>query len=79
MASQAAADVVRGTVSGCNAALRPRGIARVAHARRTWRGHAITQSTWAPMWGATWHAGRWRAHGNSGALVTLGDGNAMLK
>ena len=22
-------------------------------------------------------AGRWRAHGNSGTLVTVGDGNAM--
>ena len=26
------------------------------------------------MWGG---AGRWRAHGNSGTLVTVGDGNAM--
>ena len=29
--------------------------------------------------GATLQAGRWRAHGYSGALVTWGDGNAIRK
>ena len=54
---RAAADVARGTASRCDAALRPRGRARVARAggakdTSTWQGgHAIT---WAPVWGATW-------------------------
>ena len=76
--------MARGTASRCNAALSPRGGARVA---RTWRrrrigrghvagGHAITRSTWAPVWGATWQAGEWRAHGNSGPWLVFRAGNA---
>ena len=57
------------TASGCDAALRPRGRARVAHAGRVWR--ALTrgrvprgQATQTPVRGATWReAGKWRAHG----------------
>ena len=52
------ADVARGTASGCDAALRPRGRARVARTERKRRalarhvagGHMITRSTWAPVW-----------------------------
>ena len=32
--------------------------------------HATTRVTWAPVWGAMWQAGKWRAHGNSGTLVS---------
>ena len=54
--------MARGTASGRDAALRPRGKARVARTgrrRRIGRGHvvgdhAIMRSTWAPVWGATW-------------------------
>ena len=34
---RAAADVARGTASGCDAALRPRGRAQAARARHRWR------------------------------------------
>ena len=72
-----------GTTSGCDAALRPRGRAQAARARHMWRwrvagGHA-DRSTRTPVRGATGQAGRWRAHGSSGALVTWGDGNAILR
>ena len=74
--------MARGTASRCDAALRPRGRAPAARARHRWcccvaGGHA-DESTWAPMLGATWQAGRWGAHGYSGALVTWGEGNAMI-
>ena len=36
-AGPGAADVACGTASGCDAAMRPRGRARVAHAGRGWR------------------------------------------
>ena len=48
--------MARGTNSGCDMALRPRGSARVARAggaqgAAKWQGgHA---ATWAPVWGAT--------------------------
>ena len=65
--------MAHGTASRCDVALRPRGRARVALTRgRRPRGRVMQ----APMWGATWHvwggAGRWRAHGSSGTLVTVG-------
>ena len=79
---RAAANVARETALGCDAALRPHGRAQAARARHRWRwrvarGHA-DGSTWVPVWGATWQAGRWRAHGYSWALVTWGDGTAMI-
>ena len=40
-------------------------------------GHAITRSTWAPVWGATWQAGEWRAHGCSGPWLDFRGGNAI--
>ena len=40
-------------------------------------GHAITRSTWAPVWGATWQAGKWRAHGYSGPWLVFRGGNAI--
>ena len=77
--------MARGTASGCDAALRPRGRARVARTGRRRRigrghvagGHAIMRSTWAPVWGATWQAGEWRAHGNSGPWLDFRGGNAI--
>ena len=77
-----AVDVARRTASGCDAALRPRGRAPVARTARRRRGHvagghAITWSTWAPVWGATWQAGKWRAHGNSGPWLYVWGGNAL--
>ena len=80
-----AADVARGTTSGCDAALRPHGRARVARTGRKRRigrghmagGHAITRSTCALVWGATWQAGKWRAHGNSGPWLDVWGGNAI--
>ena len=49
-------DVARGTNPGCDAALRPRGSARVARAggaqgAAKWQGGH--EATWAPVWGAT--------------------------
>ena len=77
-----AANVARGTASGCDAALRPRGRAREARTARRRRGHVagghtITRSTWAPVWGTTWQAGKWRAHGNSGPWLYVWGGNAI--
>ena len=77
--------MARGTASWCDAALRPRGRARVARTGRRRRigrghvagGHAITWSTWAPVWGAMWQAGEWRAHGNSGPWLVFRGGNAI--
>ena len=76
--------MARGIASGCDAALRPRGTARVARTGRRRRigrghvagGHAITRTTWAPVWGATWQAGEWRAHGNSGPWLVFRGGYA---
>ena len=47
---------------GCDVALRPRGRAWVAHARRMWRtgrrhvagGHACPRVHAMPVWGTTW-------------------------
>ena len=51
--------MARGTNSGCDATLRPRGSARVARAggaqaRQVAGGHA---ATWAPVLGATYRFG----------------------
>ena len=79
--------MARGTAPRCDAALRPRGRARVARTGRKRRigrshvagghGHAITRSTWAPVWGAMWQAGEWRAHGSSGPWLDFRGGNAI--
>ena len=84
-AGPGAADVARGTASGCDAALRPRGRARVACTGRRRHigrghvagGHVITLSPWAPVWGATWQAGEWRAHANSEPWLDFRGGNAI--
>ena len=58
---------------------------RPARVRRRWRwrmvGGHTDRSTQTPRRGATWHrrVGTRRAHGYSGALVTVGDGNAMIR
>ena len=50
------ADVARGTNSGCDAELRPRGNAKVARAggaQGAAKWHGGHGATWAPVWGAT--------------------------
>ena len=69
----------------CDAALRPRGRARVARAGRMWRtrrghvagGNAVHADAHEGRHVADRGAGNWRAHGHSGTLVREGDGNAI--
>ena len=69
----------------CDAALRPRGRARLARAGRRWRtrgGHvagglAVHADACEGRHVVDGGAGSWRAHGHSGTLVREGGGNAI--
>ena len=53
---RAEADVARGTASRCDAALNH--VAEPGWPARGAGGAGADGSTWGPMWGATWQAGR---------------------